>query len=467
MARVAVIEGLRLGVDDGVNECQKQLPAQGAMQSQIGVAQDARRAAHARGHAGKNAARGRHAHRRAHAFACDVADQNPHAVGRERDVVVKIAAQVQRRLQSRGYVEALDLRRRVGDHRALDVAGHQDFALQLSLSFDVLGVEPGVDDCNAQIVGDVFEQPPVIFVEGVHAAAFERERADHPVLAYERDGDLGALPLIFPIVGDVIIGVARDVADDLRAPLADGPPDHAVRDFRAAGVLTLRRAVAFLNVPDELFARLVDQADEQEFVIDYPIEQRGDVIEQPIEVEDRGDLVTDLDQRPHLARAPAQFVVNAGVFERDRQMGAERAERPLVVSREIVRLQALYRHNTDDPVLARERERDGDLRARTALSLRRDWQITRIARDVADVDRTAFAPGRGSDAAVKGDALSRRRLFRAVSDRLLPHQTALRLVDQKEAEELGVNHFADAAGYVFDQLVEVEDRDEFYAHLVD
>src|SRR5262245_36078105 len=43
MARVAVIEGLRFGVDDGVNESQKQLPAQVAVQPQIGVAQDARR----------------------------------------------------------------------------------------------------------------------------------------------------------------------------------------------------------------------------------------------------------------------------------------------------------------------------------------------------------------------------------------------------------------------------------------
>src|SRR5262245_42932518 len=198
MARVAVIEGLSFGVDDGVNESQKQLPAQVAVQSQIGVAQDARRSSPAPGHAAQDAARGRHAHRSAHAFARDVADQNPHAVGRERDVVVKIAAQVQRRLQPRGYVEALNLRRRVWDHRALDVAGHQDFALQLTLAFDVLGVEPGVDDGDAQVVGDVLYQPPVIFVEGVHAAAFERERADHLVLVYERDGDLGALPLVFP-----------------------------------------------------------------------------------------------------------------------------------------------------------------------------------------------------------------------------------------------------------------------------
>jgi len=68
----------------------------------------------------------------------------------------------------------------------------------------------------------------------------------------------------------------------LRAAFADGASDHAVRDLRATGVFPLRGAVTFLDVPDELFARLVDQADEQEFVIDYPVEQRGDVIEQPV-----------------------------------------------------------------------------------------------------------------------------------------------------------------------------------------
>src|SRR5262245_58086145 len=156
----------------------------------------------------------------------------------------------------------------------------------------------------------------------------------------------------------------------------------------------LRRAVTLLDVPDELFVRFVDQADEEEFVIDYPVEQRSDVIEQPVEVEDRGDLVADLDHRPHLARTPAQFVVNAGVFERDRQVGAERAERPLVVAREIIRLQALYRHNTDDTVLALERERDSDLGVRAAPFRRSDRQISRIARHVADVARVAYAPGR-------------------------------------------------------------------------
>src|SRR5262245_13107228 len=467
MARVAIIERLRFGVEDAVNEGQEQLPAQVAVKSQIGVPQDARRAAPAPGHAAQDASRGRHAHRRAHAFARDVADQNPHAVGRERDVVVKIAAQVERRLQPGGYVEALYLRRLVGDHGALDVAGHQDFALKLPLAFDVLGVEPGVDDGDAQVVGDVFEQPSVIFVEGVHAAAFERERADDFILAYERDGDLGALPLIIPFVRDVIVGVARDVADDLRAALADGAPDHAVGDFRATGVFPLRRAVTLLDVPDELFVRLVDQSDEQEFVIAYPVEQRRDVIEQPVEVEDRGDFVSDLDHRPHLARAPAQLVVNAGVFERDRQVGAERAERPLVVAREVVRLQALHCHDADDPVLASERERDGDFGVRATPFRRRDRQIARIARHIADVDCVAFAPGGRGDAAVERDDLVRRDLFRAVPDRLLPHQAAPRLVDQKKAEELVGDHFADATGHVFDQLVEVEDGYEFYAQLID
>src|SRR5262245_34391553 len=138
-----------------------------------------------------------------------------------------------------------------------------------------------------------------------------------------------------------------------------------------------------------------------------------------------------------------------------------------MVAREIVLLQALHRHNADDPVLARERERDGDLRARPTPSLRSDRQIARIARHVADVDRATFTPGRGGDASVEGDDLASRRLFRAVADRLLPHQTALRLVYQKKAEKLAVDHFADTTSHALDQLVEVENGDEFYAQFVD
>src|SRR5262249_6447988 len=306
-----------------------------------------------------------------------------------------------------------------------------------------------------------------IFVEGVRTAAFKRERADYILFVNERDGDLGALPLAFPFVRDVIIGVAQHVADDLRAAFADGAPDHSVRNLRAIGAFLFLRAVTFLDVPDELFARFLYQSDEQEFVIDYPVEQRGDVIEQPVEVQDRSDLVTDFNQRPHLARALAQFVINAGVFERDRQMIAEHVQYPLVIASEIVRLRAFYRQHPDDPVLARERERDGDLRKRQSPSLDRDRQGAGIARHVADVDRGAFAPCRGGDAAVERDDLVRSHVFRVVADSLLPRQTAPRFINQKEVEELVVDHFPDAMSHAVDQLVEVENGYEFDAQLVD
>src|SRR5262249_43564190 len=269
-------------------------------------------------------------------------------------------------------------------------------------------------------------------------------------------GDLGALSLAFPFVRNVIIGVSQHVADDLRAAFADGASDHSMRNLCAIGAFPFWSAVTFLDLPDELFARLVDQTDEQEFVIDYPAEQRGDVIEQPVEVEDRGDLVADLDQRPHLTRAPAQFVVYAGVFERDREVTAEHVECPLVIASEIVRLRAFDRQHADDPVLARERKWDGDFRKRQAPSLYLDRQGAGIERHVADVNRAAFAPGRRGDAPVEGDDLVRGHVFGVVADGLLPRQTAPRFIDQKEVEELVVNHFPDAMGHAIDQLVEVE-----------
>src|SRR5262245_56280319 len=312
------------------------------------------------------------------------------------------------------------------------------------------------------------------FVEGFRAAAFERERADDFVFVNERDGDLGALPLAFPFVRHVIIGVTHHVGDDLRAAFADGASDHP---GGKPGAVTARRngnaptapgfPPGWSDAPDELFTRLVDQPDEQEFVFDYPVEQRGDVIEQPVEVEDRGDLVADFDQRPHLAGALAQLVIDAGVFERDRKVITEHVEYPLVIAGEIVRLRAFYRQHADDLVLAHERERDGDLRERHGAFLSRDLQVAGVARHVADIDRVAFAPGRRGDAPVEGDDLVRGHVFRVVADGLLPRQPATRFIHQEEVEELVVNHFPDAMSHTFDQLVEVEDGNKFYAQLVD
>src|SRR5262249_8675269 len=93
--------------------------------------------------------------------------------------------------------------------------------------------------------------------------------------------------------------------------------------------------------------------------------------------------------------------------------------------------------------------------------------IARIARHVADVDRVTFAPGRGGEAAVERDDLSRLHLFGAVSDRLLPYQPSPRVIDQKKTEELVVDHFGDATRHGFDQLVQVENGDELDAQLVD
>ena len=45
MARVAVMQSLRIGVDDSVNQGQKEFPSEVAVQAQIGVAQHSGNAA--------------------------------------------------------------------------------------------------------------------------------------------------------------------------------------------------------------------------------------------------------------------------------------------------------------------------------------------------------------------------------------------------------------------------------------
>ena len=55
------------------------------------------------------------------------------------------------------------------------------------------------------------------------------------------------------------------------------------------------------------------------------------MIKQPVEIEDRRDLVPDFDQRSHLARALTQLVIKPRVFESDRELIAEDVDQPLVI----------------------------------------------------------------------------------------------------------------------------------------
>src|SRR5581483_11984384 len=241
----------------------------------------------------------------------------------------------------------------VGNHGALYVTRHQDFALQPPLALHALGIEAGVDDRDAQVVGDVFEQPGVVPAEGVAAAAFERDHSDDPILVTERDGDFRTPPAGNFILG-VIVGVERDVADDHRLSFAHGAPDNALGHVGAADFVGAGFAVTFLDVPDEFLVLLINQADQQVLVINDAAEQRRDAAEQVIEVENRTDLTPDFDQRLHLAAALAQFVIHPRVFERDRQVIAQNVQDARVFGREVIRLRAFNRQHAHRAAFAGE-----------------------------------------------------------------------------------------------------------------
>src|SRR5262245_21890538 len=95
MSSVAIMKGLRLGVENGVNQRKKQFSSEVAVQSKIGVSQNPRQTAAAPGDAAENAPSCSHTHRRAHALASDIADQDSQAIGRQWNVIIKIAAQIQ------------------------------------------------------------------------------------------------------------------------------------------------------------------------------------------------------------------------------------------------------------------------------------------------------------------------------------------------------------------------------------
>ncbi len=243
------------------------------------------------------------------------------------------------------------------------------------------------------MVGDVLENPSVILIEGIRPVAFKRHHADHLRLVDQRNGDLGSLTLANPDVRHVIIRIAQHIIDDLGAAFAHRTANNPLAYLRAVRAFAFLSSVSHLDVPDELICHLIDQTDQQKFVIDQTIKKRGDVVEELIEFENRGDFVPDPDQGAHLACALAQLLINPRVIERDGHMIAEHIEDLFMFAGKIIRLRTLDRQNANDLVLTDQHQWNGDLRARNIIALGCDRQVALILRDLADIDRSALAPG--------------------------------------------------------------------------
>jgi len=112
----------------------------------------------------------------------------------------------------------------------------KNLPLQPLLAFDAFTVEAGIDDGDAQMVGDVFQERPKAGAKSMGAAAFERDDADDLFFINQRHGDLRMLHLVPPLFGEVIVRVARDIADDDRARSRTARPQclapNAVRPAR-------------------------------------------------------------------------------------------------------------------------------------------------------------------------------------------------------------------------------------------
>ena len=392
MAGIAILNGPRLGIDQGIDQRQQQLAAEVAVDAKIGIPQDAARSVPSPGDAAHDAPGRSHPHRRPNPLAGDVSDHHAEALLGEAHVVVEVPAQIEGRLEPGRKLESAQVGRRLGNHRPLYVASHHHFMLKLPLPVEPLLVETGIGDGDAEVVGHTLQQAGVVLLKGIARPAFEGDHPDDVPLEDEGHSDLRALPLPTPVLRDVVIGILPNIVGDLGTSFPNRPSNDSPVDRCPRFPFLLLGSIPKLDMPDKLLPERIDQTDQQKFIGDDAIEEGGDVVEKPIEVENRGDLVSNLDQCLHLPGSLSEFLVDTGVLEGDGKVAADQLQRPLVLFLEVVLLGALDRQDSNDLLLGDQQQRDGDLGPGRPLPHRTNREIPLILRYIADVDGLLLAP---------------------------------------------------------------------------
>src|SRR6266403_443159 len=99
----------------------------------------------------------------------------------------------------------------------------------------------------------------------------------------------------------------------------------------------------------------------------------------------------------------ARFLIEAGVFERDGDIGAQRGKHALVLQSEGVGLRAFKIENSDEPVAQQKRHDELGTHLNAALAA----DVARIIRDVIDSQNTPLACGRSREPLVERYARAR------------------------------------------------------------
>ena len=157
--------------------------------------------------------------------------------------------------------------------------------------------------------------------EAVEHGRLEVEDTDHPVLVHERHHELGAglghqahVARVLPHVADEHRlprpdrGAAQPLGDREAAPLPRGPEVDGLAQH-------------------QLVPLLVQEEDAEHLVVDHPLDDLGQPLEQLVEVEDRGRLLADLVERGEEPRVPPRLAVEGRVLDGHREVAGQDLER--------------------------------------------------------------------------------------------------------------------------------------------
>ena len=223
------------------------------------------------------------------------------------------------------------------------------------------------------------------------------------------------------------------------------------------------REARVVAVPDgelllEQSAALVEQEDAEGAIRHDLVHQRGDALEQLLEIEDRGHLPADLRQRLERLDVRLLPLEEPRVLDGHRDVRAELAQHRLVARRELPDVLAVQVERPDDPFLAPQRH--GNLRPH--VGHRPD--VPRVGQHVVDHQRPAFGHHGAHDALA--DRQPERPLdIVGVADGVGDAQILALLVEQPHGKGLEGRQARDELGNLLEQLVEVENRGDLATQL--
>ena len=130
--------------------------------------------------------------RRGCAFAGDVAQEHGEAAFAVGKKIVKVAAELARRVVGGGEFQAGDFARAGGQETALNFARRGEIGLQAAFGFACFFVEASVFERDGDVGAESGEHALVLVGKGVGVGAFQIENADETILQEQRHHQFGA-----------------------------------------------------------------------------------------------------------------------------------------------------------------------------------------------------------------------------------------------------------------------------------